>query len=251
MTIAKLSGQRLAVPRRYWSSIALISLFNITGWNLLVISGLGLLPSGKASILAFTMPLWGVLLSLWILRESLTFRRALGLALGLSGMIVLLGDDFRSLQQAPIGALLVLAAAMSWALGTVLLKRFSIPLETAALAGWQMLLGGIPIVVAAVLLPPRWGGGFSGPVGLGPGLALAYNMLVCFIFCYWVWFRLVGLVPVSVSALSTLMIPVVGVVSGALILGENPGWQEFGALVLVVTALAVVLLPSRATPISA
>ena len=86
----------------------------------------------------------------------------------------------------------------------------------------------------------------AGPVSLGPILATTYNMFICFIFCYWAWFRIVGMVPVAVSGLSILMVPVIGVFSGALLLGERIGGQELAALALVVAALATVLMPPPA-----
>ena len=51
--------------------------------------------------------------------------------------------------------------------------------------------------------------------------------------------------PASIAALSTMMIPVVGVFSGMLVLGEQPQWQEYVALILVTMALATVLIPLR------
>jgi drug/metabolite transporter (DMT)-like permease len=68
------------------------------------------------------------------------------------------------------------------------------------------------------------------------------------VFCYWAWFKIVEMVPVGVSALSTLMIPVVGVFSGMLVLGESPGWNDLAALLLVIAAQATVLVNSRGKP---
>jgi len=74
-----------------------------------------------------------------------------------------------------------------------------------------------------------------------------YNLLVAFLFCYWAWTRIAIVAPVGVSSLSVMMIPVVGVFSGMLVLGETPRWQDYVALFLVVGALATVLLPSKGT----
>jgi drug/metabolite transporter (DMT)-like permease len=70
-------------------------------------------------------------------------------------------------------------------------------------------------------------------------------MLFVFIFCYWAWYKIATTVPATVAALSTLMIPIVGLFSGMLILGERPQWQEYAALVLVIAALATVLVPRK------
>lgn len=242
-TIAGLMREKIRVPDGQWARLSAISFFNITGWNILAVYAVGYLPSGRAAILAFTMPLWGVILSRFMLDEKLTQRRLLGLGLGLSGLALLIGSEFAALRAAPIGALLMIGAAIMWAIGTVAMKRFPVSLGTTALTAWQMLLGGLPMAAGALLLDgDRFGGDFT----LVPFLGVLYNMLVCFIFCYWAWFRIVSLVPVGISSLSTLMVPCVGVLSGALVLGERPGWQEYAALLLVIAALATVLLPARA-----
>jgi drug/metabolite transporter (DMT)-like permease len=242
MLLAWAARQPLRVPAAHWPGLLVISIFNITGWNLFAVYGLGYLPSGRAAILAFTMPIWAVLLSLWLLNEKLTLRRVVGLALGMAGMGILIAGDLQGMAAAPVGALLMLGAAISWAFGVVLMKRFAIPLHTVALTAWQMVLGGLPIVVGALLL--EWGA--VQQVTFWPAFAVVYNMLVCFVFCYWVWTKLATILPVGVSGLSTLMIPVVGVFSGMVVLGEQPGWPEFVAMALVLGALASVLLPARA-----
>lgn len=240
--LALLSGQRLRIPPGQLPRLLAAAAFNITGWNLLALYGLQHLPSGRAAILAFTMPVWATLLSLLVLDERLTARRAAGLVLGMSGMAILVGGDLRALGAAPLGSLLMLGAAVSWAIGVVLMKRLVVDLPPTALSGWQMLLGGAPIVAGALVL--EWGAVES--VSAASAAGVLYNMFVCFIFCYWAWFKIVASVPVAVSGLSTLLIPIVGVFSGMLILGERPGWPEFTAMALVVGAMATVLLPAAA-----
>ncbi|HTO48597.1 MAG TPA: DMT family transporter, partial [Burkholderiales bacterium] len=85
------------------------------------------------------------------------------------------------------------------------------------------------------------------PFALAPGpmIGVFYNMFVAFIFCHWAWMRIVQSAPAGVSSLASLMVPVVGVFSGALVLGETPRWTDYAALVLVVGSLATVLIPSR------
>jgi drug/metabolite transporter (DMT)-like permease len=76
-------------------------------------------------------------------------------------------------------------------------------------------------------------------------LGTAYNVVIAFAFAHWAWIKIATSVPVSVFSISTLLIPVVGVVSGMLFLGERPAWTEYAALALVVTALLTVLRPGR------
>jgi drug/metabolite transporter (DMT)-like permease len=238
--VLRLSGQPLAVPRREWPRLALLSLVNITAWNLLVIYGLALLPSGRASILAYTMPAWSIPLSVLVLGERMTARRLLGLALGIGAMVLLLADEFTRLQGAPLGALLVLGAALSWAIGTVLQKRFPVSAPPGAYTAWLLLLGGVPIYIAAFLLED-----FRrlADIGTPAALGLAYNVFLAFAWAHWAWIKLATSVSVTVFSLSMLVVPVVGVFSGALFLGESPGWPEFGALALVIGSLVTVIAP--------
>ena len=235
-------GQPLAIPRDQWGRLALIAFFNITCWNILVVFGLAQLPSGRAAILAYTMPAWAIPLSVILLGERLTARKILGLALGMAGMALLVWDEFHRLQGAPQGALMVLGAALTWAIGTNLQKKYPVNAPVAALVAWMMLLGGVPIYIGAILLED-----FSklADVSLRSALGAAYNVLLAFAWAHWAWIKLATSVSVTVFSLCMLVIPVVGVFSGILFLGERPGWQEFTALVFVLGSLATVVVPQK------
>jgi drug/metabolite transporter (DMT)-like permease len=236
------SGQPLAIPRDQWRRLALIAFFNITCWNVLVVFGLSLLPSGRAAILAYTMPAWAIPLSVLLLGERLTARKLLGLALGMAGMLLLVWDEFHRLQGAPRGALLVLGAAFTWAIGTILQKKYPVRAPLAGFTAWLMLIGGVPIYVCALLFED-----FSklAEVSLASALGAAYNVLLAFAWAHWAWIKLATSVSVTVFSLSMLVIPVVGVFSGIFFLGEQPGWPEYAALALVLGSLATVVVPQR------
>jgi len=229
------AGQSLAVPRGQWSRLAMLAFFNFTCWNMLVAFGVMLIPSGRAAILAYSMPVWAVPLSIWLLGERLTPRKLAGLVLGMAGLALLVRDVFVNL-----GTLLVLGAAISWALGSVLQKRYPMSMQPGPYTAWSMLLGGVPIFLCAFLLEEPWA---LREVGLWPALGVAYNVLIAFAFAQWAWIKIATQVPVSVFSISMLIIPVVGVVSGMLFLGERPSWAEYAALALIIAALATVIRP--------
>ena len=234
--------QRLAVPRGQWGRLALLALLNITCWNMLVAFGVALIPSGRAAILAYTMPVWSVPLSIWLLGERVTPRKLAGLALGVVGLALLLGESLVSLGSAPLGTLLVLGAALSWAFGTVLQKRYPVGMAAGPYTAWIMLLGGVPIFAGALLLEDLRA---LQSVTLWPALGVAYNVFIAFAFAHWAWIKIATSVPVSIFSISMLIIPVVGVLSGMLFLGERPTWAEYAALALVLGALLTVLAPGR------
>jgi drug/metabolite transporter (DMT)-like permease len=242
--IARLLRQRLAVPRAQWLPLAAAALMNVTSWFVLIAYGVKLMASGHASILGFTMPIWAALIGMVALGDRLTARRCISLALGAAGVIVLLSNDFAALGASPLGALITLAGAFNWAIGVHIQKRVKWAIEPLPLAAWQVALGTLPIVVIALIVEPfvyhraSWG-----VIG-----ASIYLVTYALAFCYYAWFTAVRIFPTHISAIGSLLVPIVGVTSSSLLLGEPFGWREMAALVLVVGAVALVMIqpPERA-----
>lgn len=237
--IARAYGQRLSVPPGQWPMLTLLSLLNITGWHLLSAYGISLMAAGRATILAYTMPLWAVLAAWLWLGERMTLTKLAGLALGLGGMVVLFGDELAHAGRAPWGALCITGAALSWGLGTAVLKSRNWGMSASVLTGWQMVIGGVPVLLGFLVLGqwPDWA-----RITWPAWIALAYAATVPMVFCHYAWTRLVGFLPAGVAAISTLMIPVVGVLSSAPMAGETIGVRDIAALALVAGALVVVLV---------
>jgi len=235
-------GQRLASPRGQWGRLALLALFNITGWNVLVAFGLTMIPAGRGAILGYTMPALAVPLSIWLLGERPTARKLCGLALGMAALAVLMGEAILDVGASPLGSLMVLGAAASWAFGVVLQKRYPAEMPPGSYTVWIMFLGGLPVIAAALVFDDL---GALMQVGLWPALGVAYNVFLAFGFAYWAWIKIASEVSVTVFSISTLVIPVVGVVSGMLFLGERPSWPEVLAALLVVGSLLTVVVPQR------
>jgi drug/metabolite transporter (DMT)-like permease len=244
--LAWLTRARIAVPPGAWGRLLFITTFNMLLWGLLMIYGLKYVEAGRAVILAYTFPVWTVPLNVWLMRERLTARRLSGLVLGIAGMALLLGDELFALGRSPLGALLLIASAMSWALGTVAMKRWPVEMPAVTHAAWQTALGWLPMFLLGLALES----GPLHPFGLpvAPLLAVLYGALVASIVCQWAWFRLVAITSASVSSLSMLAVPIAGVFLSMLVLGERPQPTDFAALALVVASLAIVLIPPRSLP---
>jgi drug/metabolite transporter (DMT)-like permease len=247
--IAWLTHARMAIPRGAWGRMLFIATFNMLLWGLFMIYGLKYVEAGRAVILAYTFPVWTVPLNVWLMNERLTARRITGLALGIAGMALLLGDELFALGRSPLGALLLIGSAMSWALGTVAMKRWPIELPAISHAAWQTAIGWLPLFVLGLAVES----GPLHPFGLptAPLLAVLYGAVIASIVCQWAWFRLVAITSASVSSLSMLAVPIVGVFLSMLLLGERPQATDFAALVLVVASLAVVLMPPRSVRVAA
>ena len=236
--IAKANSQTLRVPRSEWKGLVIVSLLNMSIMNIAVLYGIDLMESGRAAILAYTMPLWATLTSAWLIKEPLGARSITALGLGLVGMGLLFFGDDRAMSGDPLGPMLVVLAAMSWGLGTAAMKYFRFSLSVTVLTGWQQILGALPIAAIALVWDYQ---NMPESVSLIPTLGLLYNMTITGIFCYWAYFNMVTMLPVVVSTVGTLIVPVVGVAADALVFGTVPGIVDYAALVAVVSAVFLVM----------
>jgi drug/metabolite transporter (DMT)-like permease len=222
-----------------WGRLTLAALCNVTGWHIFVSYGVQIVPAGHAAMLAYTMPLWVVMLGTGLLGQPLEVQSVAGLVLGLAGISTLILPDLGSLGDAPLGAGMILLAALSWAIGTLIQKHYGTGLSTLASTGWQLVLGAIPIALLAPMVED-----VHFPQASGRAWAAAiYITLLSLVLCYFIWFKIVSLMSASRASISTLLVPALGIVSGALFLDEPLGWRELFALALIAGAVILVLAP--------
>ncbi len=237
-TIARLNGRDIRPPPGLWGKLALAGVLNVAGWQVFSAMSLQYIESGRGAIIAYTMPLMTALLSIPVLGEKISPRVMAALLLGTGGMALLLPDDFldRGDRQL-LGIGLMLCAALSWALGTIQLKYIKLPMPTMVATAWFFVFA-FPVQLAGALFetPPDLST-LSWPVIIGA--LYASTIPVC--FGYWAWFRLVEVLPVTIASIATLATPVLGVLSGAILLGEPTGWREIASLTLVIASLVLVL----------
>jgi drug/metabolite transporter (DMT)-like permease len=246
LAFAHFSGDGIRVPRAWWRRVAVLALFNIAGWNGLILFGVQQMAAGRSAILAYTMPIWATAIGAFVLDEPLSRRKLVGLGLGTAGMALLLGDEFSSIGRSPSAAAMILGAALSWAIGTVLLRKWKPPIPQNTVSAWMMLLGWLPLALAAPLFDPTPVADLLARMNGRAWFAVLYNIFLAGTVAHAAYFTLARTLPVAVSSLASLPVPVVGVIAGMLVLGERPGAQEWFALALVVAALFIVMYkPAR------
>jgi drug/metabolite transporter (DMT)-like permease len=240
LLVSRLSGDSVRLPREWIFRVIVLAFFNIAAWNALVLFGVQQLPAGRSAIIAYTMPVWATPIAVAVLHEPLSMRKIVGLLLGMAAMVILLGDDIRHIKSTPTGALMILAAAIIWAIGTVLLRKWKPPIAQNTLSGWMMFMGWVPLAIAAPFFETH---SASYLLHLQPTswFAILYNIFLAGTLAHWAWFTLARTLPVAVSSLSSLPVPVIGVFSSMIVLGERPGIAEFLALGLVLLSLFAVL----------
>ena len=237
--LARARVGRLRLPRREIVPITVLALLNVTGFQMLVAFGLSMMEATRGVILGHTQPLWVVLLGVFILRETMSRARIWGLLLGLTAMVLVIAPEARMLGSTPMGAFLVVAAAVLWGLGTVLFKRFDLSLTSIELTAWQLVFGGIPIALCALILDPLPD---VSALSTRAIIAVLYTAFIAQWFGQWAWFRGLQLLPANVAAIGSLSIPIVGLYASAVLLEESITWIELMALAMVLVALGLVLI---------
>ena len=235
--IARVRGESLQIPRKYWRTVVLGTFCYLVVWNIASTYSAVLIPSGQAAVLGFTMPLWSALIGWTVLGERLSPRLLLAIILGGAGVVLLTAPSFSAYAAAPLGLALGLLAGISWAVGTLILQRGKVLVPVLVLTGWQLLLGSLPIIVGAFALGDgRWFMPSWQSIAVIAYIALIPSCIgnVC-------WFAIVGLLPANIAGLSTVLVPVVAMVSGAIVNGEPLGPLQLISVACCVTGLALAL----------
>lgn len=247
------SGAALRMPRETWPDLVIAGTLNMAIFPICMNFGVYLMSPGRASVLVYTMPIWATLFAWPLLGERITARRASALGLGAAAVVVLVSQNLSQLRNAPLGAALTIVAAISFGLGTVWLKRRVWPTHAAVIGFWQLLIGCVPLIViwAVFSAPPD-----LSRVGTPQLLSLLFLGIFANGVAYFAWFRLVPMLPASISGISSLVVPCIGVASSTWLAHERLTGRDLTSMALIGAALACVLSERlwtrrRPTPASA
>lgn len=240
-TILLIRRESFAVPPGKWPALVVASIMNVGVWNIATSLAVLYIPSGHASVLAYTMPLWVALIGFVVFRQRLTGRLLAAILVGAAAVVALMAPNFRDYAHAPLGLFWGLFAGFCWAIGTFVVKRTSWPGMGLSLTFWQVALTLPPIALGALLidgLPTHWPSSralaatfYTGAIPMALGTAT--------------WFALVKLLPAQVAALSSIAIPIVAIVSGIVILNEPLSALQTVAIASTVVSLWLALVPGR------
>lgn len=237
LAVAKARGQSLRVPREYWATLTLATLFYLVLWNIASTYAAILIPSGQAAILGFTMPLWTALIAWAALGQRLAPRMIVALALGAAGVGLLMVRGAEAYARAPLGFFLGLLAGVGWAVGTLILKRRPVQVPALVLTGWQLLLTAVPTTIGAFVLA-------EGPWFVPSWQSIAvigWIALVPMAIGNAAWFAIVGMLPTQVAGLSSIGVPMVAMLAGAWLHGEPLGPVQWIAMACSAGALWLAL----------
>jgi drug/metabolite transporter (DMT)-like permease len=210
---------RLVWPRRRdRAAVLAVGLFQIGAFFALLHVALTIVPVGRSVLLCYTTSLWLVPISVLVLKERLMPARVLAVLLGLAGVMTLASPgtvDWADARQVVAHALLLLAA-LSWAIAIAVLRATAAATPLSDLLPWQFGLAALVLLPVALVLEP--GGGVS--LGWSSGGALLFLGVLGGPLATWAAASISRTLPVVVSSLGFLGVPVVSVALSVAFLGE-------------------------------
>jgi drug/metabolite transporter (DMT)-like permease len=228
-TLRKLTLQELCV-------LSALGLLNHALYLGLSWTGMGSLSSGLSTILISANPIVVAVLSSFLLREPLTRQKVLGLALGFLGVAFIVRNRIGSSTDTLEGFLLVLAALLTLAFGTVLYKKWPVRTDIVTGTGFQIILSGLLLLPVALFMEDwstiAWTPSFAG--------AFAWLVLVVSIAGYQLWFNLLERGSASAASVWFFLTPPLGLLAGAWLLDEPLNWVDFIGIVPVVLGIVLV-----------
>lgn len=233
-----MSGGRRLPPTQDWTLILVSGVLQMGAYAALMAFALVTLPPGRASVIAYSTPLWVVPLAALWLGERMTLRNTGGVILGMAGLAVIAAPSVALRDVSAQGAYLALVgASLSWALTIVFVRSHTFRASAFELAPWQMLIAAVVLVPIALVL--------EGPP---PSLSRTALVTLAFVgpistaFAYWAAVEVGRHVRAGTMSMSLLATPCLGIVISAITLGESvDGWLLIG-LVLVALGIIVTLI---------
>jgi drug/metabolite transporter (DMT)-like permease len=230
-------GRITLPPREDLPVLLSITLLHMVGFNLLASWGLGLVPTGRTVVLAYTTPLWVTPGAALLLREPLTARRVIGTLVGLTGLATLFNPltfDWSD-RAVVLGHLAILTGALLWAASILHIRAHRWRSTPFALIPWETLLATALLTPMALTLEPRpqvdWSPSFT--------LLLLYLGIAGTGLAYWAAATASRLLPAVNTSLGLLATPVVSVITATLWLGEPLTVSLVVAIALVLGGVAI------------
>ena len=229
-------------PRSDWPLVAVSGVLQMAAYSALTALALTSLPPGRASVLAFSTPIWVVPIAAWWLHEHASRRALFGVGLGLLGALTIAAPSLHPKGAEEILAyVMLLGAAAAWAISIVAVRAHRFTATALALAPWQMLVAACLLLPLAVVVD-----GVPRPIGTVGAASLAYVGPIATAFAYWAVVEAGRHIRASTMSMALLATPGLGILISALTLGEGVGPSLIAGVVLVGGGIRLVTMPASA-----
>lgn len=250
LLIALVQGKRLTPPKDSWAGVLIGGILAVAVFNVSTAFAQLNTSTSRAAVLTFTMPMMSAVLAWQVIGERLERRKIIALALGMAGVFVLAWPVFVSLievhdARAIKGLVFPLVAAFGWAAGTVYQQRWPVAGERVVFTAWQLLVGTGCGAIGALVFGEQFP---TEPLDLRVIVALLFHIVIGTAMAYWLWFIMSERVSATISSMTTLMVPVVGVMAAMALVGDRPSALDWCGFAFVLAGAALIVLRLDFTP---
>lgn len=229
-------------PKRYWPWIIATGLLQIAVNNAAIQIGVTSLGAGLVAVVNYSMPVWMSILAYFILHETLTKRKILGIVLSMVGMYILMDVEIVGDMT---GLLLTIGGAIAWAIAAVIVKYQDKVMhrqqqkETCTMiqyTTWQIAAGALFLWVYAMLFE-------QGQVTWTPMAVscLAYNGVLASALAFFLWNYILTKMEASKAGVASLGVPVVGVICNVIFMHEAVHWNTAVGMVLILAGIFLIV----------
>ena len=227
------------IPRKFLKDLLILSIIGCTLQYSLTFSGLNMIDASSAVLFVqFEVP-FGVLIAFFWLKERPSVKNIIGLTIAFAGIIVLSGAP--NLEGKYLGVILVLSGAFTWSLGQVFAKPISENLNGVVITAWLGILAGPQLILASQI--------FEGNVirnivsaDYHAWLIVLYLGLLMNVLGYSIWYYVLGIYPVNKILPTMLLLPVTGIITAVIFLGERPDLKVFIGGIVILCGVGMILI---------
>jgi drug/metabolite transporter (DMT)-like permease len=232
------TGQGILPVRGERLTLCWVGAFQVAGFLILSIIGLSIVPAGRAIVLAYTMPLWAIPIGRFLWPEPVVRAQIVGAAIGFVGLMLFMNPgliDWTDLRTVGGNALLI-AAAILWALGSCLYRQRTWQSPFWVQTFWQLAVSLVPVAAIVAIVG-------AGPVhwSLGVVAILVYNALVTTALGYFLWGKVLSMMPAATAGQVLTLTPIGGFVLSTMIFGGSVTLNVAVSIVLIVAGIFVTL----------
>ena len=226
------------IPKKYLKNIFFISIIGCTIQYSLTFSGLNIIDASSAVLFVQCEVPFGVLIAYFFLKEKPRVKNLFGILIAFIGLVVLSGSP--DLQGKYIGVMLVLGGAFTWALGQVFIKPISEKINGITLTAWVGVFAGPQLIFASHLIEGNVLKNILN-ANFETWLIVFYLALLMNSLGYSIWYYVLGKYPVNKVLPVMLLLPLTGVITAILFLGERPDIKVFIGGFIIILGVGLIL----------
>ena len=222
------------IPKSDFKPLLLISFFNVTLWQVLMLYGIDMLGGGRAAVLTYTMPVWATIFASIFGYEKINLSIIVSLIFGMLGILFLSLEI--NVSENILGFLITLSAGLSWAIGTMIVKYGGIKSDGLIVAGWQQIIGIVPIIPFALYFDLN----NFGSIDYRHILIIIYGIFLSSAYTYWAYFTILQKFSVNVTSVSVMAVPILAILVDYVLVDVEFSSFDLLALIFIVSGIYIV-----------